>query len=527
LKFQTGVVIAFVTAAGIAAGCNIPDAPKTSSSVKPVTTKPGTARPTTQVAKGEKIEGAKAKPAITPADNGPPPTTATSPTPAGPTVQVPAFSGAYTGDPASLPKVDDTKFPGKTGPIRINNSFLDHGDGTSEKVQYWTFEAELAATRQDLTLHQPAPLYQIVDDSGQQIGQTVFSVVPGQPGYSPYWRVFKLHVPSGYIPNSIRSFREVNQALKSAGFWLEDTKLAFNCPVVAEGAKLEGADDAVAQFNWVDGKRAYYFTFDYQKVTEDNGLPTVQTAPIWAFITSDTNPGDLSKGNPKTTEVPIKNYDKALALADMPPLNQDLGAGKGIDLNNIINVWPQTDNPAGNTISTLQYPEKGAYSSLWLVTATVVPENYAFRSLTMLSQLTEAAGFKKEKAPMLVNCPLYETLKKRTTPTALQTPTPTTSASVAPSTAPSTSAVSFKTTIAPLVQQHCARCHNPEGQASFLPLAKAATGNQADHTVISGKVDRMIARISAGEMPKDKATTVTAEQLQALKDWMAQGKANN
>src|SRR5690349_12314266 len=78
LKFQTGVVIAAVAMAAIGAGCNIPDAPKTSSSIKPVTSKPSSS-----LAKGEKIENAKAKPAIKPADNGPPPTTATTPAPAG------------------------------------------------------------------------------------------------------------------------------------------------------------------------------------------------------------------------------------------------------------------------------------------------------------------------------------------------------------------------------------------------------------------------------------------------------------
>lgn len=509
---------------GITAGCVIPEQPSLSTSPKPGAKK-------SSAATSEKIANPKPKPTIRPADNGPPPTTATSPSPVPAAIEVPAFSGAYTGDPASLPKVDDTKFPGKNGPIRIQNSFFDKGDGTSEPVQYWTFEAELAPSRQDLTLHQPAPLYRMVDESGQQIGQTVFSVVPGDPGYSPYWRVFNLHVPKGYIPNSIRSFREVNQALKSPGFWLEDTKLAFNCPVVAEGAKLEGADDAVAQFNWVDGKRCYYFTFDYLPVTIENGLPTVQTAPIWAFLSKDTNPANLAAGNPKTTTQPLQNYDPTLALADIPPLNQDRGPGKGVDLNNIITVWPKSNNPAANTISTMQYPEIGTYSSLWLVTATVVPDNYKFRSVTLVDGLTEAAGFKKEKAPMLVNCPLYETLKKRTTPTNLATPAPSASASAAPtpapSAAPSVQAVSFKNTVSPIVQQHCARCHNSAGSASFLPFATAATGGTIQHDVVAGKIDRMIIRIEAGEMPRDKATTVTAEQLKALKDWMAAGKPNN
>lgn len=509
---------------GISAGCVIPEQPNLTTSPKPGASA-GTRKSSAPTS--EKIASPKPKPTIKPADNGPPPTTATSASPTPTTIEVPAFSGAYTGDPSSLPKVPDDKFPGKTGPIRIQNSFFDKGDGTSQPVQYWTFEAELAPTRQDLTLHQPAPLYRMVDETNQQVGQTVFSVVPGDPGYSPYWRVFNLHVPKGYIPNSIRSFREVNQALKSPGFWLEDTKLAFNCPVVAEGAKLEGADDAVAQFNWVDGKRAYYFTFDYLPVTVENGLPVVQTAPIWAFISKDTNPGNLAEGNPKTTTQPLQNYDKSIADPTIPPLNQLREAGKGMDLNNIITVWPKSNNPAANTISTMQYPEIGTYSSLWLVTATVVPDNYKFRSLTTVDALTEAAGFKKEKAPMLVNCPLYETLKKRTTPTNLATPTPAPSVSAAPSTAPSTAAVSFKTTISPIVQQHCARCHNSSGSASFLPFATAATGGTIQHDVVSGKVDRMIARIEAGEMPKDKATTVTAEQLKALKDWMNAGKPNN
>ena len=515
MNIKQGIVLALVA---ISAGCVIPEQPSLTTSPKPGATRRPVANPP---AKSEKIANSKPKPAIAPADNGPPPTTATTPAPAASAIQVPAFSGAIVGNEASLPKIDETNLP--KGTIRINNSFYDKGDGTSEAVRYWTFEAELKPSREELTLHQPAPLYRMVDESGQQIGQTVLSVVPGDLGYSPYWRVFNLHVPKNYIPNSIRSFREVNEALKNPGFWLEDTKLAFNCPVVAEGTKLEGAEDAVAQFNWVNGKRAYYFTFDYLPITIENGLPIVQTAPIWAFITKDTNPGNLAEGNPKITTQPIKNYDKSLALADIPPLNQDRGPGNGIDLNNIITVLPQSNNPAGSTISTMQYPETGTYSSLWLVTATVVPDNYEFRSLKLVSDLTEAAGFKKEKAPMLVNCPVIDTLKKRTTPTSLATPTPAPSASASPS----VQAVSFKSTITPIVKLHCARCHNPAGQADFAPFATDATGNTADHAVVSSKIQAMINRIESGSMPRDKATTVTPTEIKALKDWMAAGSPNN
>lgn len=55
----------------------------------------------------------------------------------------------------------------------------------------------------------------------------IIDAVPGDPGYSAFWRVNLVTVPEGYQPNSIRSAAEV----QAAGFTVTQTDMVVNCPV--------------------------------------------------------------------------------------------------------------------------------------------------------------------------------------------------------------------------------------------------------------------------------------------------------
>ncbi|HZA23233.1 MAG TPA: hypothetical protein VFA32_11635 [Dehalococcoidia bacterium] len=56
----------------------------------------------------------------------------------------------------------------------------------------------------------------------------IIDAVPGDPGYSAFWRVNLVTVPEGYEPNSIRSAAEV----QAAGFTITVTDMVVNCPVI-------------------------------------------------------------------------------------------------------------------------------------------------------------------------------------------------------------------------------------------------------------------------------------------------------
>src|SRR5437867_12469893 len=91
--------------------------------------------------------------------------------------------GAVTGltRPNTIPRVDGWN-------RNASVSYLDYGPQSNVAVPILAF-------------------FQAASPSTPVAGQrTLIDTIPGQPGYSDFWRVHKVLVPSGYVPNSIRSF---------------------------------------------------------------------------------------------------------------------------------------------------------------------------------------------------------------------------------------------------------------------------------------------------------------------------------
>jgi hypothetical protein len=57
--------------------------------------------------------------------------------------------------------------------------------------------------------------------------QNIIDAVPGDPGYSAFWRVNLVTVPESYDPNSLRSAA----GIQAAGFTVTVTEMVVNCPV--------------------------------------------------------------------------------------------------------------------------------------------------------------------------------------------------------------------------------------------------------------------------------------------------------
>lgn len=114
----------------------------------------------------------------------------------------------------------------------------------------------------------------------------IIDTIPGLPSYSDFWRVYKVLVPAGYVPNSVRSFDE---ALAS-GYTIEATNLIVNCPVVNPNATTVGYNPALEQ-GWFRDRPVYYFNMgtNTHSVDAADGY-VLQSAPIYAFFYANGTP---------------------------------------------------------------------------------------------------------------------------------------------------------------------------------------------------------------------------------------------
>jgi hypothetical protein len=98
------------------------------------------------------------------------------------------------------------------------------------------------------------PMFDVEDDPGAPGGhrlaeedfagdfQSQYPIVddlPGREGYSPYWEIVRVEVPSDYEPNRIKSLATLREAIDSGDFDLVYTGEALHCPIVDWEATLE------------------------------------------------------------------------------------------------------------------------------------------------------------------------------------------------------------------------------------------------------------------------------------------------
>ncbi len=216
---------------------------------------------------------------------------------------------------------------------------------------YYEFGTNSPAT-EDRSEVVPAPIYALVtgfDEEGNPIpveGQNnIVDVIPGDEGYSDLWEVTFVTVPEDYEANSITSAQE----LIDAGYEQTVPGVYVNCPIVPAGSTLaEGGSELVQ--GWYKGQEVFYFSFDQ---------PTVQTAPIYAFITG------------------FNENDEPIFVEGQ---------------QNIIDVIPGDEG----------------YSAFWDVQLVVVPEDYEANSITSAEEVM-ASGYDIMPANLLVNCPVIRT----------------------------------------------------------------------------------------------------------------------
>ena len=250
--------------------------------------------------------------------------------------------------------------PGANQPVDFDKPpFVTTGLGPhGEIVSYYNFDVQPTT---------PAPIYVLFrkGDMSPVAGQlNIVDVIPGDPGYSDFWRINKVTVPAGYVANSVGSL----QAIKDAGYPIEQTTMLVNCPIVPDGSTAThrlGGTDTGLHMGWYRNKIVSYFTFSEAPlmVTDDGMVPV---SPI--YVAFNVNPGSPKGG-------PASGFKMAMGTM-------------------------QTHN----VVATL--PGDMEYSPLWLVSPY---DNMKFDSVMNLDSVMDSYVLARGVAT--VNCPIYSVQK--------------------------------------------------------------------------------------------------------------------
>ena len=180
-------------------------------------------------------------------------------------------SGYYLGRPASTPAsppgpVNDlaraNTIPRVDGWFRNTTvSYLDYGPQPNVAVPILVF-------------------FQVASPATPVAGQkNIIDTIPGQPGYSDFWRVYKVLAPTGYVANSIRSLADA----VASGYTIEATDLLVNCPVVNPNATIHGSSGSPVS-GWYRNRQVFYFDEGMNSPADGS---VVGDAPIYAFFHAD------------------------------------------------------------------------------------------------------------------------------------------------------------------------------------------------------------------------------------------------
>ncbi len=153
------------------------------------------------------------------------------------------------------------------------------GFANGRPVHFWSFGA--------VPTH-VAPLFRLVRVSGSTTTRLphpqIFTSVPGDIGYSPYWMVFEVPVTDAYQGQLITSAAALNEA-QALGLVGAPKARAVNndCPVVARDVRLEvgnGQPPLAAQsVFYYDGFQGVYYDFGETALASDN--VTVPTTDLY------------------------------------------------------------------------------------------------------------------------------------------------------------------------------------------------------------------------------------------------------
>lgn len=124
----------------------------------------------------------------------------------------------------------------------------------------------------------------------------IIDAIPGDAGYSDFWKVIKVTVPASYEANSASSRADIT----SRGFATESTNTIVNCPVVPMGSsaskRMNGAASDLVR-GWYKDKVVHYFDFS-EKMLQATSGGQVPLSPIYVTFNVNPDPNDPMSGPP-------------------------------------------------------------------------------------------------------------------------------------------------------------------------------------------------------------------------------------
>ncbi len=190
---------------------------------------------------------------------------------------------------------ENTSLPGPNMPINFDQApFITKGLGPmGEMVQYYNF---------DVMPDESAPIYVLFKEGentpvADQLN--IVGVVPGDAGYSDFWHVKKVTVPSYYRANTVTSVDE----LMAMGYTIESTNMIVNCPIVPNGSTASlryNSGDTGLTMGWYNDQVVFYFNFAEAGMLtgtpNGSGEPLVPLSDI--LVCFNINPGMMGGGPP-------------------------------------------------------------------------------------------------------------------------------------------------------------------------------------------------------------------------------------
>ena len=147
--------------------------------------------------------------------------------------------GFEVGSIRSIEEVRESGFPTEPAGMLVNCPFVPEGSELAEGPeldQGWNGGAAVFYPDFGLNPASANPMLVLItgfDADGEPVpveGQgNIIDVIPGQEGYSSFWRKHLVTVPAGYAANEVRSAA----AVRAAGWEITVTDEVVNCPVVS------------------------------------------------------------------------------------------------------------------------------------------------------------------------------------------------------------------------------------------------------------------------------------------------------
>ena len=221
--------------------------------------------------------------------------------------------------------------------------YIDDPDGVAHRLSGFAGGARVWYWNFGWTPPFVAPLWALVDPFAE--GGTAFvdhpfiwDVVPGDPAYSPFWRIYTVAITDKYQGERLLSRRAIDEAIE-AGLILEPqaTDVYANCPMIDEDVRMQirpgsfpgweeepcpGNEDATCiapHFAYYRGLRVAYF--------DTNGPRTF----------------DASQNLPEREMYELRRESEALPLSE-PERRVDItGDGDAFDTNDVFPTTPCDD----------------------------------------------------------------------------------------------------------------------------------------------------------------------------------------